>query len=61
MQQPLSLMQHLHWKIAKSKFDDVLQLPNRDFLDTLSALLILNLARKQAPKNLRNQLLVLGG
>lgn len=61
MQKPLSLVQHLHREVAEPLLNDVFELADRNFFDAFAALLVLNFACKQSPKDLCNQLLVLIG
>jgi hypothetical protein len=54
MEQPLSLMQHLHRKLVKTRLDDVFELTNRDLLNTFPLLAVLNFTSQQAPEDLGN-------
>ena len=58
MEQPAGLMQHAHRTLSKSGPNHVLDLTDRGELGALTGLSKLDLTSKQAPENLRDELIV---
>lgn len=59
VEEPLSLVQHLHGQLAVSAAQDVLELSDRGQLGALATLLVLDLAGKESPEDLGDELRML--